>query len=166
MVRKARPPRNFSDDDKRAALRLAAEIGVRPAARELELSLSAIARWKKQFPELWSDLTSGRIDDRPTAFAQTLDELAEEYADVEREALERAAKLLPRADGKEVAALMKGLSTGRATAIAGSQRLRGVPDETSELRVSFPQIEQALEALLGSAERPALPTYEGTAEDA
>ncbi len=149
----------FSDEDQQAALRLAARIGLRATSRELGVSMTALAKWRNKYPQLWSDLIQAQDKEQKVAgFADRVDELAEAYADVELEALDRAAKLIPQADGKELAALGRMLSQGRTTAVSTSGRLRGEPDERHELSINFGQIEAAMERLLGGAtEAPALP---------
>lgn len=160
VARSQRPiRREWTDAQKQDALRLAASIGTRPAARELDLSTASLFKWKRDFPELWSSLTAGTAeDDRTKRFASRLEDLADTYADLEVEAIDRAAKLIPRAEAKELAALMKGLSTGRATAITGARNVRGEPDSTTELNINFPALEQAMEVLLnGGNPQQALP---------
>ena len=160
MARSAGRPirREWTDDQKKDALRLAASIGTRPAARELDITTTNLFNWKRKFPEFWSSLLQGtQEDERTKQFAHRLEDLADVYADVELEAIDRAAKLIPEADGKELAALLKGFSTGRATAITGARNVRGEPGQSAELTINFPALEQAMEALLNGGQQQALP---------
>lgn len=153
-----RAQRIYSEDERKAILSLAARIGTYAAAKETQVSFTTLRQWKAKYPEYWSDLIQGQDLERKTSnFADRVDEIAEAYAEVEAEAIDRATKLLPRADGKETAALMKALSQGRTTAVSTSGRLRGEPDERHELSINFGQIEAAMERLLGGGNGPVAP---------
>lgn len=153
-----RPPRPvYSDADKRAALELAAAVGRRAAIRQLGISSSTFQRWTEELPELWSSLRAGDRDAQRLGFAQRLEDLAESYTAAEFEALERAEKLLPKANAKELAALMKAMGASRGLATVGARAARGEDAERHEITIDFPQIEAVMERLLGGApEQPAL----------
>lgn len=153
--RPRRTYRNFSDDDRRAALDLAAEIGVRPACRELDIAATEFYRWVKAMPEYWSDLQRAR--------APRLDDLVDRYAAAEDKAIDQAELLIASADAKETAALIKAMGAARGLAHVGARQTRGEADTTHDLNINFPQIEAAAEAVLQRAK----PTkaIEGTAED-
>lgn len=157
-----RPGVPVSEEDAKAALVLAAQIGTRAASRELGHSATSITNWKRRYPQFWSNLigetTTEQVAER---LANRVDEIADLYADVEVEAIDRAAKLLPRADGKETAALLKAISQGRTTAVSTSGRLRGEPDERHEHTISFTQLENALARFeeLAAPSAPELPEY-------
>jgi transposase-like protein len=165
-----REPRHFSDEDKQAALRLAATIGLRPASRELRLSHSLLHKWKKEFPKLWSDLRKGNVEEFQQNFATRVEDIADEYVAAEQLAVREAVKRLKGGqtvfdregnredevplDAKEIAALIKAMSSARAVAVVNARALRGEPDEIHQHNISFPAIEAAMEELLNRAEQP------------
>jgi transposase-like protein len=162
-----RKPRTFSEEDKQAALRLAATIGLRAASRELDISKSVLHNWKKAYPQLWSDLRAGNVDKYQQNFANRLEELADEYADVEALAAREAFKRIKKGqtvldndgelvenvplDAKELAALIKALSSGRANAVLNTRAVRGEPTERIEHTLNIPALETAMEQLLAQA---------------
>lgn len=153
----AAPRPNYTDDEKKAALELAAAMGRRAAIRELGISSSAFQRWTEQFPEFWSDLRAGDPEVQKRRFAQRLEDLAERYLGAEHDLLERVEdKLIPKADPKEAAALIKALGSSRMAATTGSRQI--VPEvERVEHNINFPALEQAMNAVLERAnEQPAL----------
>lgn len=152
----------YSDEEKKAALDLAARIGIRAAARELGLGGGAltIRRFREALPEYWSDLMAGGhvAPARRTRTAESLEDLAEAYADREFEAIERAEKLIKTADAKELAALIKAMGSSRTGATAGARGYRGEDVQTVEHNVNFAALEKAAELLLARApDPPALP---------
>jgi transposase-like protein len=153
----ARPRRSYSEEDKKAALRLAATIGLRPACRELDIAKSLLAKWQQQYPELWSDLRAGRADQFRENFTQRLEELAVDYADTEQRLVDRALKILDEADARETATLIKAIGSSRQGATITARQARGEPDKTLQLNIDFPMLEAAMERILNQGHQPALP---------
>lgn len=149
----------YSDDEKRAALELGATVGRNAACRQLGISKSLFQKWTEQFPELWSSLRSGDRTVHRTRVAQNLEDLAEQYAAVELDALERAEKLVPRANARELAALMKAMGSSRGVATVGARGYRGEDADRLEIDINFGSLEAAAQAILESvSEQRALPT--------
>lgn len=160
---------SYSEAEHHAALELAATVGVSAAARQLGLQRKQLYRWREKYPQLWSDLSAGDPTVGRRRIAQSLETLADRYASAEHDLLDSIEDGVIKAkDAKDAAALLKGMSSGRAAAIAGARTISGDP-EVHEHNINFPQIEAAMERLLeigGTRAQPALvPTaVEGTAE--
>ena len=152
----AAPRPEYTESEKKAALELAAAMGRRAAIRELGISSATFQRWTEQFPELWSDLRAGDPDVQKRRFAMRLEDLAERYLGAEHDLLTRMEdKLIPTADPKESAAMLKAMASGRMAATTGSRQI--VPEvEHVEHNINFPALEQAMERLLDGAPQPAL----------
>lgn len=118
-------------------------------------------------PEFWSDLRAGDRTVHKTRVAQNLEDLADQYSSLEFEALERAEKLLPHTDAKELAALMKAMGASRGVATVGARGYRGEDHDVTELTINFPALEAAAEAILNRAPQPRLVenTADSTADD-
>ena len=150
---------NYSDEEIRAGLELAATTNILSASKELHVGRATIYRWINRFPELWSDLNAGR--EKPQyGFGDQLERLAERYTEAEHEALDKVDKLLEESeqlDAKELAALIKAMGSSRAVAAAGARAEKGQHD-VIEHQINFPQLEQAMAALLEqTAQPPAIP---------
>lgn len=148
--------KRYTDDDARAALELGARIGIRRAVAELGIAKSTFHAFTKRLPEVWSDLRSQHRQAYRESTAGALEDLAEGYMEAEAAAVERAATLLPQADAKEAAALIKAMGSSRGVAIGNARSLRGEADATSELNINFPALEQAMARIL-EAPAPPLP---------
>jgi transposase-like protein len=155
VTRVDKRPRVFSEEDKLAALQLGAEIGVSVACRELGISRRSFYKFVHDLPVKWSELQKSR--------SARLDELADRYAAAENDAIDRAEQILPKADAKEVAALIKAMGSSRGAAAANARQGRGDPDKSVELNVNFPQLEAAAEKILALAPPP--PAIEATYEE-
>lgn len=151
---------HYLPEEKEQALRLAARIGTSAAARELGTYPKTIRRFREQMPEFWSDLVAnGEVAPaRRQRQAESLEDLADAYVEREFAALERAEKLIPTADAKGLAALMRGMGGARGLATAGARAHRGEDAQVVEHNVNFEALERAAEAILASAPRTALPT--------
>lgn len=149
----------YTEDEKKAALELAARIGTRAAAKELGTYPVTIRRFRDQLPEFWSDLMAGG-DTRPYTRRRTadnLEDLAEQYIEREFEAIDRAEKLIKTADAKELAALMKAMGSSRGVATAGARGYRGEDSQVIEHNINFDVLERAAAAIMDRVGPPALP---------
>lgn len=151
----------YTDDEKRAALRLGARIGLRAAARELGTYPASIRRFREQMPEFWSELVAaGEVGpERRRRTAESLEDLADAYVDREFSALEVADRLLEddELDAKGLAALMRAMGASRGLATAGARGYRGEDVQTVEHNINFAALEMAAQAILERAQSPALP---------
>lgn len=152
----APPVKLYTDDERRAALEMAAAHGRRAAIRHLGISTSTFQKWTERYPDLWSALRANDREAQKKRYAQNLEDLADSYAATEFEAIERAERLIKTADAKETAALIKAMGSSRGAAAVTAQRARGELVEHHEHHIDFPQIEAAMERLLESS-APQLP---------
>lgn len=151
---------HYSDEEKQATLRLAARLGISGASRELHVDRKTIARFRDQLPEFWSDLMAApdAAPARKTRSAESLEDLADAYVEREFEAIERAEKLIPTADAKETAMLMKAMGSSRGLATVGARGHRGEDTQVIEHNINFGALEAAAAAILSRApDAPQLP---------
>lgn len=153
MAKGQTPENAYPEADRLAALELASQIGMKPAARQLGLPRATLYRWRDMYPKQWTDFNLGKEHRLRTA--ENLEDLAARYTDAEHDALEKVEEMLTngRLDPKELAALIKALGASRGVATAGAQRARG-DNQVVEHNINFPQLEQAMQALLSSGEPP------------
>jgi len=147
----------YTKEEKEAALRLTASIGISAASRQLGVDRKTISRFREQLPEFWSTLVaSGDVaPNRRRRTAESLEDLADAYTEREFEALQRAEKLIKTADGKELAALMRAMGASRGVATAGARGYRGEDAQVIEHNINFEALERAAEAILARAPRQA-----------
>lgn len=149
----------YSEEEKHAALALAANVGPTAAANHLGINRRSIYSWMQTFPQLWSDLTAGASDNHRFSkrVAHNLVDLAERYTAAEHDILETIEEgQIKPTDAKEAAALLKAMGSSRQAAVAGARTMSAEP-ETVEHNINFPQIEAMMERLLGTASpQPAL----------
>jgi len=148
----------YSDDEMKAAMRLAIKIGVTAAARELGINRRTLYNFRTALPEYWSELQAGHdvAPQRRQRSAESLEDLAEAYTEREFEALQRAEKLIKTADGKELAALMRAMGASRGLATVGARGYRGEDVQLVEHNINFGALEKAAEAILARAPQPPL----------
>jgi hypothetical protein len=141
--------RVYTEAERHAALELAATVGVRPAARQLGCHPKSLRDWMKRYPKYWSDLRAGDPAAFKKGFSYRLEDLADRYAEAEHDLLERVeGELIAKSDPKEAAALLKAMGSSRQAAVAGARTISGDP-EVHEHNINFPELEKAMERLLG-----------------
>lgn len=146
----------YTEDEARAGMELAIAIGRRKAIQQLGISHSTFQNWTQKYPQIWSDLKAGDPEAQRKGFAKSLEDLAQEGMALEHEAIEVAQAKLKGADLKELAAIIKATAASRQAATVGARTVMGEADVV-EHNVNFPQLEQAMQAILEQAAPPALP---------
>lgn len=156
----------YLDDEKKAALRLAAKIGITAAAREMGLHRRTVSRFRDQLPDYWATLISPSdvAPQRRQRTAESLEDLADAYTEREFEALSRAEKLIKTADPKELAALMRAMGSSRHAATHGARAYRGEDVQVIEHNINFEALERAAQAILERAPSPPILVVENLAE--
>jgi hypothetical protein len=155
-----KPPPHYTEEEKLAALELAAAVGRRAAVRQLGISASTFQRWTETYPQQWSDLRAGDLEAQKQGYAQRLEDLAEQYATLEFQALERVESVLPQSGPKEIAGIIKALGASRGVAAVGARAARGEDRDIVEHNINFPALEAAMERLLERGDQaPQLPTH-------
>lgn len=150
--------KSYTEDERIAALELAATVGIRPAARHFGIAPQTFYKWAEKYPKVWSELRAGNPDAHKRRIAQNLEDLAERYADAENQLLAAIESGQIKAkDPKEAAALIKAMGSSRQAAIAGSRTISNEPERV-EHTIDFPALEQAMARILDGAPEPeALP---------
>lgn len=156
------PAKTYTDGEKRAALELAASIGLKPAAAQLGISNASIFRWRNEMTPYWHSLVTGDENARQHKIADNLEDLAAAYTEAEREAITQAYEKLEAGDldAKELAALIKAMGSSRGVAAAGARNIRGSDQPNFTLNINFADLETAMERLLDSARPRQLPPHE------
>ncbi len=152
----------FTREQKLQAVELAAVHGPTKTAEAIKVSLETLKSWiYRDFPKEYAEFRGGKISEWRQSFAAEMEDLAQNYGEVERKALGVADRMLddPEIDAKDVASLIKGMGAARASASNTGSRARGEPDEVHDHRISFPQLER-IEAALRQAH-----SIEGSATD-
>lgn len=158
MAKGQSPEIAYSEEQRLAALELAAAVGPKPAAQHLGIARASIYRWINMYPREWSDLRAGDPEAQKRGIATRLEDLADRYAAAEHDMLDRVEDtLIGNADAKEAAALLKAMGSSRQTATVGARAARGDDHDIHEHNINFPQLEAAMELLLNGAPAPALP---------
>jgi transposase-like protein len=160
-------PRNglaYTQEQQLAGLELAATIGIYAAARELQVSPTTLYRWQRNHPKELSDMRAGEKEAFKHGFAQRLEDLADKYTEAEDQALEKVIEKIEAGnlDAKELAALIKAMGSSRGVATVGARATRGEDQQNSTLNINFPNLEAAMERLLGG---PAPAAIEATATE-
>jgi len=146
----------YSEDERKAALELAAATTIKGAAEHLGIARNQIYRWIEKYPQFWSDLRAGDTKDGRRKFAERLEVLADRYTGVEHDLLDKIEDgTIQAKDAKEAAALLKAMGSSRQTATVGAKTLSGESDLV-EHTINFPALEQAMERLLATAAPAAL----------
>lgn len=155
---------HYTLEEQYAALDLTARIGITAAARELGMQRKTIGRFKGWNPEYWSDLVASPDyhPARRSRTAESLEDLADAYAAREFEAIERAAELIPDADAKGLAAIMRAMGSSRNTATAGGRAYRGEDAQVTEVNINFEALERAAQAILARVPQPQQPSIDST----
>lgn len=147
--------KTYTEEERHAALELAAAVGIAPAARQLDVTRKTLHRWIDRYPKFWSDLRAGDPAAHRKGFAYRLEDLADRYVATEHDILDdiEDGKIKAK-DAKEAAALLKAMGSSRQAAVAGVRSISGDPDQVVEHTINFPALEQAMEQLLGTAAIP------------
>jgi hypothetical protein len=143
----------YSREDKLKAIELAAVHGPRPTARMLKIPWNTLKTWLyESFQKEYAEFRAGKVSEWRAAFAAEMEDLAQNYGETERKALEVAQRQLddPNIEPKDVASLIKGMGAARASASQTGAKARGEPDEIHQHQIAFPQLE-AIEAALRQA---------------
>ena len=135
------------------ALELAAAIGFRPAARQLEINEATIRNWTRQadYVEKWSELRKHNAPKWRERAAATLEELVDGYTQLEVDALKEATKALEKLEPRDVATLLRSVAVAKGVNADHVAKLRGQPDKVVEHRLDVGQLEQAMQELLEQA---------------
>lgn len=156
--------KTYSKEARLRGVELAAIHGIAATARAMDVNYDTLKAWcYQQFRNEYSEFRAGKLSEWRQDFAAKMEDLTEHYGDVEALALEEARKQIEGGDleAKDLASLIKGMGAARASASSVSTRARGEPDRLEEHRINVPQLEQAIEALLGRKGPP--PSIEGHA---
>jgi transposase len=143
----------YTETERQAALELAANTSIKAAAEHLGISRKTIYAWIDKYPKLWSELQADPKHGK-RKIAERLEVLADRYTAAEHDLLDQIeVGTIQAKDAKEAAALLKAFGSSRQAAVAGSRTISGEP-ETVQHNINFPQLEQAMQAILAQAPPP------------
>ena len=146
--------RDYPEDFVNKALELAAAIGIRPAARQLEVSEGTIRGWTKhpEALERYAELRKHNAPKWRERAAATLEELVDGYTQLEVDAMEKAAGAIEHLEPRDVANFLRSVAVAKGVTADHVAKLRGQPDRIIERRVDAAQLEQAMAKLLGTVD--------------
>lgn len=137
-------------EQKLQAVELAAVHGPTKTARALKIPTGTLTVWCYQdFRNEYTSFREGQISEWRRSFAAEMEDLAQNYGEVERKALDVAERLLedPDVEAKDVASLIKGMGAARSSASSVGGKARGEPDEVVQHQINFPQLERIAAAI-------------------
>jgi hypothetical protein len=143
------------------ALELASAIGMRSAARALEMPYSTLERWTKHedYAARWSELRRDHAPRWRARAAATMEELVDEYAQLEAKTLVEASGAVDKLDRRDVGNFLRSIAVAKGVTADHVSKLRGQPNVIVERRYDAAALEQAMQQLLDSAEElPELPS--------
>ena len=149
----------YDDDFKLKALELAAAIGQRPAARQLQIPAGTVQEWCKhpKYVERYSELRKQQAPKWRERAAATLEELVDGYTQLEVDALSKAAEVIEKneLEPRDVANFLRSVAVAKGVTADHVAKLRGQPTHIVERRADPVQLEQAMAKLLNSVESTA-----------
>ncbi|MEK6328253.1 MAG: hypothetical protein AABM66_12135 [Actinomycetota bacterium] len=145
-----RPPRTYTDDQKREALEQYAEVGPAEASRRTNIARKTISKWAER-----AGVTSPNAKRTAAATAAARLSREERAEQIAAEALEAAAEFLKRSrDGANPSNALA-LTKAFGEALRGSQLLAGDPTDRVEVTDLEREIERELAELSAARERNA-----------
>jgi hypothetical protein len=131
------------------ALELAAAIGIRPAAQQLEIPYQTIHGWTRHpdFTERWSEHRRVNAPKWRDRAAIRLEELVDEYSAALAAAVERADEAIESMDPRDLGNFIRSIAVAQGIAADHVAKLRGQPAQVHELHANVRQLEAALETL-------------------
>lgn len=155
------PSRDYPPEVVDKALELGATIGVSAAARRLAIPRGTVDQWTRHpdYVERWAELRRINAPKWRERAAMTMEELVDEYASVEADALDKAKQQLPELEPRDMANFLRSVATAKGITADHVGKLRGQPAVIVEHTINAERIEQAMTALLKVADE----TVEGTA---
>ena len=130
--------RDYPEDFVLKALELAAAIGQRPAAEQLEMPYETLHSWTKmpEHAERWSELRRVNAPKWRARAAVPLEDLVDEYAELQAKALKKAGKAVDEMDPKDVGNFLRSIAWAQSSAADQANRLRGHATHVHEHRVA------------------------------
>jgi hypothetical protein len=148
-------PKNerFPVEVKLKALELAAAIGFRPAGERLKIEEATIRSWSKHpdFAERWSEFRRVNAPKWRARAAEKLEDLVDEYGELQAKALRRANEEVDELPAKDVGNFLRSVAWAQSSAADQAGRLRGQPTQVVEHRVNSEQLEASMQRLLSEA---------------
>lgn len=140
--------RSYSQEEKEAALIVAASKGYKPAARDLGIDESTIRYWARHDPERWAEIRETEAPKWRARAAADAEDLADRNRELAEKALEQAERDLAAGDlePKDYLNLLKTATLGMGISIDKANTLRDRPTEVVEHRYDAMTLQRALRA--------------------
>jgi hypothetical protein len=152
--------KRYSEVEIEKALIAAATLGIRPAARELEIPESTIRGMLNQDPERYAELKAQEAPKWRARAAAEIEDVVSDLTDLERLAAGRLRERLEKVEDKDLARTLKDISTSKGINAQHVANLRGQPTEVHEHRFSLEVVQKAIASIETTAEEvesPELP---------
>jgi hypothetical protein len=143
----------YPPEVKEKALELAAAIGIVAAGERLDIPFQSIHRWTQHpdYSERWVELRRVNAPKWRARAAVKLENLVDEYGELQAKALRRANEEVDELPAKDVGNFLRSVAWAQSTAADQAGRLRGQPAQIVEHRVNSEQLEASMQRLLSEA---------------
>lgn len=137
-----------SEQEIETALTLAATIGIRPAAAQLNIPQATVHAWTRDQPERYAEIKTELAPKWRARAAAATENTVDSLAELEQAAIDKLAEDLTHLEPKEVSGALKNITVAKGINSDHVAKLRGQPSVTVEHTVNMPQIDQAIGLLL------------------
>ncbi len=148
----------YTPELKDKALELAAVIGYRPASLQLDIAWQTIQGWAKHpdYVERWAELRRNNAPVWRSRAAATMEELVDEYTDLEAHALTKAKGAFDQLEPRDVGNFLRSVAVAKGVTADHISKLRGQPTHIIEQRADPAQLEKAMLAILDTVNSDAV----------
>ncbi len=156
----------YTPELKDKALELAATVGYRAASKQLDVAWQTIQGWAKHPAnvERWAELRRNNAPVWRSRAAATMEELVDEYTDLEAHALTKAKGAFDQLEPRDVGNFLRSVAVAKGVTADHVGKLRGQPTHIIEQRADPAQLEKAMMKLLESVDSTAEDITDADAE--
>ena len=143
----------YTQDVIHKTLELAAAIGVKPAAKQMDIPRGTVDSWTRQpqYSELWAELRRLNAPKWHARAAVPLEDLVDEYGETLAKALKRATRQLDEIPPRDLGNFIRSIAVAHGVASDHVGKLRGQPTQVVEHVHSAERLEKGMQLLLEQA---------------
>jgi hypothetical protein len=139
--------KRYSEVEVEKALIAAATLGIRPAARELDMPVATLYQWTQQQPERYAEIKTEEAPKWRARAAAGFEDIVEGLTEAENKILTRLQDRVDKLDDKDLARTLKDVSTSKGINSQHVHQLRGQPAQVIEHKVNLTLVQKAIEQL-------------------
>lgn len=140
--------KKYSELQIEEGLLAAATLGIRPAARRLDIPWETVRDWTKHHQERYAELRTTVAAKVREQAAATWEDHAQELLDLQGELVQGFRTELDRIEPKDKPNAIKAVNVAAGIATDKANSLRDRPTVTVEHNINMPQIDKAIDVLL------------------